>query len=47
MPRRNRELRVGDAAPSFSLRDAATGEKVSLADQSGKPIMLVFGRGTW
>jgi peroxiredoxin len=47
MPRRNRELQVGDAAPTFELRDAATGESVSLQDQAGKPLVLVFGRGTW
>lgn len=47
MPRRNRALQVGDTAPPFSLRDAATGESVSLEDQAGKPLVLVFGRGTW
>lgn len=47
MPRRNRQLRVGDAAPSFTLHDAMTGESVSLDDQKDKPLVLVFGRGTW
>lgn len=47
MPRKNRQLRVGDAAPPFELRDAASGEPVSLQDQVGKPLVLVFGRGTW
>ncbi len=47
MPRKNRALQVGDAAPAFSLPDAVTGETVNLADQVGKPLVLVFGRGTW
>ncbi len=47
MPRRNRQLRVGEAAPAFTLQDAITGENVSLEDQKGKPLVLVFGRGTW
>ncbi len=47
MPRKNRQLRIGDAAPAFNLRDAVTGNDVSLEDQAGKPLVLVFGRGTW
>lgn len=47
MPRENKVLSVGDSAPDFTLTDAATGEKVSLADLLGQPLMINFGRGTW
>lgn len=47
MPIENKIVRVGDEAPDFSLTDAATGEEVSLDDLVAKPLMLMFGRGTW
>lgn len=47
MPKENKVLRVGDRAPDFSLRDASTGETVSLDDLAGQPLMIIFGRGTW
>jgi len=39
-------LHVGDAAPPFELptADRAT---IRLADYAGKPLVLVFIRGTW
>jgi peroxiredoxin len=47
LPIKNRVLSVGDKAPDFALTDAATGETVSLGDLLGKPLYLIFGRGTW
>ena len=47
MPTKNRVLHVGDRAPDFSLRDAATGNTVSLDDLVEQPLFLIFGRGTW
>jgi|BarGraNGADG00312_2_1021985.scaffolds.fasta_scaffold76411_2 peroxiredoxin len=47
MPKENKVLRVGDRAPDFSLPDARTGEMVSLGDLLGRPLMIIFGRGTW
>jgi hypothetical protein len=47
LPKENKVLRVGDKAPDFSLRDASTGEMVSLDDLLGQPLMIAFGRGTW
>lgn len=37
-------IRVGDAAPSFSL-PAAEGGEVSLADYRGSPVLLYFSMG--
>ena len=40
-------LRVGEAAPDFTLPDAG-GRPVTLADYRGKkPVVLVFYRGYW
>jgi cytochrome oxidase Cu insertion factor (SCO1/SenC/PrrC family) len=40
-------VRVGEAAPDFTLPDAA-GRPTSLADYRGKkPVVLVFYRGSW
>ncbi len=47
MPIENKVLRVGDKAPDFTLADATTGEKVSLDDLAGQPLVIIFGRGTW
>jgi peroxiredoxin len=47
MPIENKVLRVGDKGPDFTLTDASTGEKVSLDDLVGQPLMISFGRGTW
>jgi hypothetical protein len=33
---------VGTSAPDFSLRDAADGRQVSLAEQRGRPVVLFF-----
>jgi len=37
-------IKVGDAAPNFSL-PAAEGGKVSLADYRGSPVLLYFSMG--
>jgi peroxiredoxin Q/BCP len=37
----NSELKVGDKAPSFSLKDAA-GKTVKLSDYKGKKVVLYF-----
>ncbi len=47
LPRKDKVLRIGDRAPDFSLRDAATGQTVSLGDLVKQPLFLIFGRGTW
>ena len=35
-------LDIGTQAPSFSLPEPASGNQVSLADYSGKPLLVVF-----
>ena len=47
VPKENKVVSVGDKAPDFTLRDASTGEMVSLDDLMGQPLMIIFGRGTW
>lgn len=44
--RRSTTLREGDPAPAFSL-PAAGGGEVALADFAGRPVVLIFFRGTW
>ncbi len=39
-------LRVGDSAPSFAL-PTVDRNVVSLSDFSGKPVFIIFIRGTW
>jgi len=39
-------LRVGDPAPDFAL-PAADGTIIRLSDFRGKPVAVVFIRGTW
>jgi peroxiredoxin len=47
MPKENKRVFVGDKAPAFQLEDAATGEMLSLERFLGKPILIIFLRGTW
>jgi peroxiredoxin len=47
VPIQNKVMRVGDRAPDFTLPDASTGEMVSLDDLMERPLMIIFGRGTW
>jgi hypothetical protein len=49
MPRPSATLRIGDAAPAFSLTDAPSGETIDLAGLSRERdgVLLVFHRGFW
>jgi peroxiredoxin len=47
VPRENKKRKVGDKAPSFQLEDAATGDLVSLDKYLGRPLLIIFMRGTW
>jgi peroxiredoxin len=47
MARESKVLRVGDRAPAFRLEDAASGRRVALEEYLGKPLMIMFLRGTW
>jgi thioredoxin-dependent peroxiredoxin len=42
----SKTLQVGDAAPDFAL-PTADRKTVRLSDYQGKPLVLVFIRGTW
>jgi cytochrome oxidase Cu insertion factor (SCO1/SenC/PrrC family) len=44
-PRRG-ELKVGDAAPDFTVKDMHGGETVTLSRLRGKPVVLIFGSCT-
>lgn len=39
-------LAVGDIAPDFTLRDAVTGQEVTLSDYRGRPVLVNFW-ATW
>ncbi|HJR67934.1 MAG TPA: hypothetical protein VJ802_16005 [Gemmatimonadaceae bacterium] len=49
MSRPSTTLHLGDAAPDFQLRDAATGELRSLGDllRDRRRLLVVFHRGMW
>jgi peroxiredoxin len=49
MPRPSTTLHLGDTAPDFALRDAASGTTRSLTDllRSRRGLLLVFHRGMW
>lgn len=47
MAKKSKVITVGNKAPEFELPDAATGERVRLADLLGRPLWIYFGRGTW
>ena len=42
----SKTLRIGDPAPEFAL-PAADRKTMRLSDYRGKPLVLVFIRGTW
>lgn len=42
----HRGLRVGKSAPDFELQ-STVGRKMSLSEFTGKPVVLIFLRGTW
>jgi cytochrome oxidase Cu insertion factor (SCO1/SenC/PrrC family) len=43
---RQGELKVGDAAPDFTLKDVQGKKAVKLSDLKGKPAVLIFGSCT-
>jgi cytochrome oxidase Cu insertion factor (SCO1/SenC/PrrC family) len=45
-PRRAADLKQGDAAPDFTLKDADGRKAVKLSDLKGKPVVLLFGSCT-
>jgi peroxiredoxin len=49
MSRPSTTLHLGDAAPEFQLRDAASGAMRSLSDlvKNRRGVLLVFHRGMW
>lgn len=46
MPRDDKGLPVGTAAPEFALT-IASGETIRLSDYRGRWVIVVFARGTW
>jgi len=40
------ELKVGDAAPDFTIKDVEGKQSVSLSALQGKPVVLLFGSCT-
>jgi len=46
MPIDSVTLRVGDPAPDFTLT-AADGQTYALGQYAGRPVVLIFIRGTW
>ena len=49
MPRPSATLRIGDAAPPFTLMDAPSGEPMDLVEllRERAGLLLVFHRGFW
>jgi cytochrome oxidase Cu insertion factor (SCO1/SenC/PrrC family) len=43
---RQGDLKVGDAAPHFTLKDVQGKRDVTLSDLKGKPVVLIFGSCT-
>ena len=44
--RREGDLKVGGAAPDFTLKDAEAKKAVKLSELKGKPVVLIFGSCT-
>jgi cytochrome oxidase Cu insertion factor (SCO1/SenC/PrrC family) len=44
--RRDGDLKVGDAAPDFTVQDVEGKKTVKLSDLKGKPVVLIFGSCT-
>ena len=40
------QLKVGDTAPDFTVKDVAGKEEVQLSKLTGKPVVLIFGSCT-
>ena len=43
---RQGELKVGDAAPDFTVKDVHGKQAVKLSNLRGKPVVLIFGSCT-
>ena len=43
---RQGDLKVGDAAPDFTLKDVQGKQEVKLSGLKGKPVVLIFGSCT-
>lgn len=43
---RQGDLKAGDAAPDFTLKDVQGKREVKLSDLKGKPVVLIFGSCT-
>jgi glutathione peroxidase-family protein len=43
---RQGDLKVGDAAPDFTVKDVQGKQSVKLSDLKGKPVVLIFGSCT-
>lgn len=43
---RQGELKVGDPAPDFSVKDVDGKKTVKLSELKGKPVVLIFGSCT-
>ena len=44
--RRDGDLKVGDAATDFTVKDMEGKKTVKLSDLKGKPVVLIFGSCT-
>jgi cytochrome oxidase Cu insertion factor (SCO1/SenC/PrrC family) len=43
---RQGDLKIGDAAPDFTVKDVQGKQSVKLSDLKGKPVVLIFGSCT-
>ena len=43
---RQGDLKVGDAAPDFTVKDVQGKKAVTLSELKGKPVVLIFGSCT-
>ena len=43
---RQGDLKVGDAAPDFTVKDVRGKKAVKLSDLKGRPVVLIFGSCT-
>lgn len=43
---REGDLKVGNAAPDFTVKDVQGKQTVKLSDLQGKPVVLIFGSCT-
>jgi cytochrome oxidase Cu insertion factor (SCO1/SenC/PrrC family) len=43
---RQGDLKVGDAAPDFTVKDVLGKQALKLSDLNGKPVVIIFGSCT-